>query len=677
MKTWRVEIEALEDLHVGSGMGRGDIDALQVCDRRGWPVLPASHIKGVLRETALEWQANDGKAFEAAVIDRLFGRAGGGQGALKLTSAYLTESLTCKVWGSTRIDTQTGAAQEDHLRFVEYVPAGARFIGQMSFTGSDEGDEKILSNLLARCTQLGGGRNRGHGRIRWKIDALPAPSYVKLDGLPSSFPARLRLVLQNIDPLCLARTGHPGNIIATEAYLRGRALRGAFIAALIAQGRTDLAQRLLDTDLLWCDALPLPVATLSDADAVRSEVLPIPLSIGTPKASATQGDAPWWAHNDSEHILGGRGEIDQITLPLNERSPEKLKRPGADEFLFRAAPDAPWQRFRPQILQRLHTRVPNHKRNIEQALFSTEEIAENTLFLADLLVADAQHAKALREALKLLSGGWLSVGRGGRPLVIRNALWLDAKRAPESKGSEFILLCESDLIARDANGNFLDRLDAASTAALAGIPDANIEAVRVFSEGTDLFGFNALTGLPRLAEHAIKAGSVIALRGADAQKVRALLAQKNALGELPEEGFGRFRLDALPLVQQPKEDRSAIAEKSVEDPAETLCREARKWVGKFGDTLLEPSASQWGDLRSRIQASRSHDDINGVFEQICAAAKKHGGKAWRGFAEHKNTREFRQSLVKMDFAQAQILLEYFMRWARVSKRSGEAPKDPQ
>jgi len=130
-------------------------------------------------------------------------------------------------------------------------------------------------------------------------------------------------------------------------------------------------------------------------------------------------------------------------------------------------------------------------------------------------------------------------------------------------------------------------------------------------------------------------------------------------------------------VQQAKEDRSAIAEKSVEDPAETLCREARKWVGKFGDTLLEPSASQWGDLRSRIQASRSHDDINGVFEQICAAAKKHGGKAWRGFAEHKNTREFRQSLVKMDFAQAQILLEYFMRWARVSKRSGEAPKDPQ
>ncbi len=72
MKQKCIKIELLEDLHVGMGTGYGDIDALQVRDRRGWPVLPASHLKGLWREVAL--QVSKDEAY------RLFGRAGEQQG---------------------------------------------------------------------------------------------------------------------------------------------------------------------------------------------------------------------------------------------------------------------------------------------------------------------------------------------------------------------------------------------------------------------------------------------------------------------------------------------------------------------------------------------------------------------------------------------------------------------
>ena len=38
MSRWTLKIELLEDLHIGTGTGYGDVDAVQVRDRCGWPV---------------------------------------------------------------------------------------------------------------------------------------------------------------------------------------------------------------------------------------------------------------------------------------------------------------------------------------------------------------------------------------------------------------------------------------------------------------------------------------------------------------------------------------------------------------------------------------------------------------------------------------------------------------
>lgn len=663
-------IELLEDLHVGTGTGWGDIDALQVRDRHGWPVLPASHIKGLLRDAANEWRRLDPSAVSCEDIEHLFGRSGSGQGRLQLTSAYLCADVPTGtlVWGSTEIDTK-GTAAEQSLRFVEYVPAGSRFSMQVALPVRDEKSEDLLKALIARCRRLGGGRNRGHGLVRWHLEATNAPDPLPSQGTPA-LPGRLRLLLRNLEPVCLARTGHPGNLIASESFIRGRSLRGAFAAACLSLGQAEAAQSLLADTLSWGDALPLPDTGLAGAELTGVEVVPIPLSIGTPKATAPSADMPGWANRREGDFFGSRREIDQITLEPGVRASEKLKRPANGEFLFRPNPAARWRRYRPHILERLHTRVPSDENNHEQALFSTEEMAERTLFLADLIVSTPEQATTLMDVLRALTGCWLRIGRGGRPLGVEAVAWLPIAGHCTASGSDFSLLLESELIARDAIGNFQDRLDANTLAELAGLPadSITIEADPAFSEGCDLFGFNASSGLPRLAQRAIKAGSVVRISGPDAMRLREALVQRLALGECPDEGFGRFRLDCLPVPQPTLGEQTLSAATQATPAAEDLCANARDWVGRFGRALSAPSSSQWGDFRGRLQAACSHQDLNDTFRFIEEAKEKHGGKAWKGFVDTPSYVEFRKYLGSLPLADAQALLEYFLRWQRALKK---------
>lgn len=666
MKRWTLTIEVLEDLHIGTGTGLGDIDSLQVRDRRGWPVLPASHIKGVLRQTAIEWWRADPEAVSQKQIDFLFGRTGRVQGQLQLSSAYLDAECATVVWGSTRIDPSTGTAQEQSLRFIEYIPAGVRFKLLAQLPEDEAGSDELLRAILARSRQLGGGRNRGQGLVRWGLGESEESSKLPLPP-PESVPARLRLLLRDIDPICLARTGHPGNLIETESFIRGRAVRGALTSSCLALGRPDWAQSFLDPMLSWGDALPLPECETVERLA-EVEVFPTPLSVGTPKATAPNGDLPWWAVSGNAPSLGARGEIDQSTLKNGERPREKLKRPADGEFLFRSSSQAPWQRYRPQILQRLHTRVPDQGSGLEQSLFSTEEIAENTRFLTDILVTDRSQAETLCQALSTLSTGWLRFGRGGRPMIIEKALWTSLPATPEVKENNFTLLLESDLIVRDDLGNFQERLDASTLARLTGLDAGDLHCDVNFSEGIDVFGFNAATGLPRQAQRAIKAGSVARISGPGAMPLRQALASRITLGECPEEGFGRFRIDGLPIPLKPEPQRALTAIDQKTTRAEELCSEAREWHDRFGTSLQAPSASQWGDFRGRVQAATDAAHIDAIFLDIERAAEKHGGKAWKGFVDQKEAYEkFRKRLSDLPLAETQRLLENFIRWQRAHR----------
>lgn len=686
MKKLHLTIELLEDLHIGTGTGMGDIDALQVRDRNDSPVLPSSHIKGLLLQTARELMALQPQALSQTDIDTLFGRPGSGQGCVQLTSAYLktdpnSDALDTLVWGSTRIDPEKGNAQDTSLRQVEYIAAGSSFTLQAFLPAKHE---TLLKTIIGHCARLGSGRNRGYGLVQWQLKN-PDTGTQKTLQIPHkapAYPQRLRLLLRNLDPVCLAQTGHPGNLIGSDAFIRGRSLRGSFAAACIALGQPAWAQTLLQPELAWADALPLPTLKnkLGAKDLQTCEVLPIALSIGTPKATATQTSLPWWALQQEAQLLGARGEINQIDTPKNEQQAEKLKRPAANEYLFRLSPDHPWTRYTPQMQERLRTSVARLGEQDDQALFTNEEIAEHTWFLADLVVTNAAQAKTLGQLVQEIDQQWLRVGRGGKPLELKAAKWLDVKPCEtptDNKTGSFTLLLLSDLIARDALGNFHDRITAQALCQLTGLPEnSHISIEKNHSEGCNLYGFNALTGLPRMAQRGIKAGSIASISGADAAKLRTALAGKHFLGESPEEGFGRFILD-LPLhpdttqAQAPTTPRSSFSRRH-----EELCVQARDFSQQYASAIAKPSASQWGDFRNQVQAARNRTELMAVFARIDEAALKQGGKAWEGLAGGKS-QALRKEVGKLSLPDAQDLLDYFVRWQRVQQNRKQDKKEHQ
>jgi hypothetical protein len=676
MSRYTLSIEALEDIHVGTGLGEGDINDLQSRDRKGRPCLPATHLKGVFRA-----QAETLPDISPDLINALFGAPGARAGALALTSAWLIKAnenaqgrpgvakdAATIVWGSTRVDPKKGSAAENTLRFVEYVRAGCCFRASL-YLPDEPHLENALRRILAGTTHLGHGRHRGYGRIRVKMEKEVPSTPTIPQTLPDCLPARLRLLLRNLDPLCLAQTGHPGNVIPSESFIRARAVRGALAARAIASGNVALAQELHRAGILWGDALPLPDlgdAFLSDENLARCLVKPIPLSIGTPKERAPDGLLPWWAQGKTGNRLGDRHEIDRLNKRSSEEKHGKLKRPG-DEYLYRPNENAPWRRYKPQIPQRLRTQVPDREKP-DQALFSNEEIAENTCFLCDIIVKSQADAPALLEALRLAEQDGLRMGRGGRPVVVEAAAWLPGKTPqPDTGQDEFCFLCESDLILRDEMLRYHTRLDAKVLADWLGMEalDVYSEPGHVFSDFRRIFGFNATSGLPRPVQVAIKAGSAMRIRGLGARQLREALAQKLALGECVEEGFGRFSLDDIPRigdVQKPPPLVGGEAEKS-----NSLCQQALDWAKQLGG-LKDISAAQLGEARGRALAAQNKEDIEKLFSDIQEAAQKHGGKNWQCFTEHAC---FKNEVFAQPLPDAQALLDYFFRWCSALRKENE------
>lgn len=74
------------------------------------------------------------------------------------------------------------------------------------------GGDELLRAILARCRQLGEeDAIVAEPHSRWGLGESEESGNSSLP--PKFVPVRLRLLLRNIDPVCLARTGHPGNLI--------------------------------------------------------------------------------------------------------------------------------------------------------------------------------------------------------------------------------------------------------------------------------------------------------------------------------------------------------------------------------------------------------------------------------------------------------------------------------
>lgn len=679
-RRYRLVVTLEEDLHTGTGTGSAVVDALQARDRAGRPVVWWSHLKGLLLAAAEDLIENERAKPDQLreQVRMLFGGPGDPRaGCLRGHSLYLDQPAAqdrprTLVWSSTALRPGTRLPLEDTLRSSQVVAATNRFVTELRLPPDSK-----LDGLLKRCVKrmdaLGLGRNRGQGRITTCLESLQPPGRIAVERIsppPGSEaapgPMRLRLLLRNLDPLSLPTTGYPGNIIPTESFIRGQALFGA----LANWARDDpAAERLLFAGAVPSvgDAIPLPAhcqppgPTQPEAWA-GWDILPIPLSIKTPKPQGEAGDWPWWfVQGGGRNDLGARGEKDELAEVLRENPhaqssggtdapPEKLKRPKDHEYLFRADTGSAWIRYAPTVGVHLRNQTRDADRP-DGALFAMDELAERTLFLATLYFADGQTARdfAQRFAPVLAQRDWLAVGRGGRPVEVIACQWETAPQATAGTAAQpdtrpVTLTLTSDLIARDLGRpgrpptlGYFDRLDPQVLADLTGLEALRSMAAGQWfevSEAVEVRGYNAVVALPRAAALAIRRGSGILVREpAAAAALRLALAGESALGERQDEGFGRFRLD-LPLGLGPEKEAEAdtaatpppATSPAPPRPKEDLLAKVCALAERLGARKL-PSRSQWEAVRQSINAGATKEQVLG---QLKEHAKTIGGENWRG-----------------------------------------------
>jgi hypothetical protein len=641
MKRIRIELKLLEDLHTGSGMGAGDIDALLACDRDGLPVLRASHLRGVWADAL----AHD-KDREA-----LFGASRRAAGQLSMTSFYaLGEEADKLLWSSTSFKANSRAPEEDTLRTRQFVAAGSRFAATAWLP---EGLEPALLRTASRADAFGGRRRRGDGVVQitnWKAEEDSRADFI---GEPVGETPKLRLLLRAEDPLCLAQTGFPGNILPSECYLRGQQLLGALVKPLLEAGQIEVAAAWLRRKVHVGNAYPLPESAkrkktgLPD-DWQTASVLPIPLCYQRDKPGGGGADFPWWAVAPKP----GEAPVKVVdALPPDGTRPEgKHKRPGEREFLFRAQynDETGWQSFTAPLSLRMRNALPRKGNamlpdNPDGSLFTQEEIPERTRFIADIRFPDADTAKRLADNLRPFIGGGLclNIGRGGAPVVIEAAAWLPLSGKTETSNKASLeLLLSSDMIARDSHLAFLENLDAAALAGLCGLEQKTVAALQAHGDAdgvadtVEIHGFNALTGLPRMPALALRRGSCWRFYGpAEAiAELRAALErhQETGLGERCWEGFGQFLLDFHERIPTDNIRRHAAPAETPPPNAleQAIAAAERVWAMATKPDKL-PRLTHWQRLRAA-----TFQGADGLLERLKQIRKNpHAHDTLKGFAE--------------------------------------------
>lgn len=670
----------LSDANLGSGAGAAGLNSVVARDRRGRPVIWASHLEGLLREAARRRKLD--KEAEC-----LFGASGQKRSTCVISSLYCDskEDRPPRIWRSTaRAAFDNRAPKDDTLRAIEHVPEGTTFKGYVELP-KDAVD--TFQKLLLEVDAVGHGRASGSGRIQLKAEASQADTQTRASALRGA--TRWRLLLRNLDPLCIGATATPGNLIPTEPYVPGRTLLGALTQWLLDAGERDVAKLMVSERLRVSDALPLPWKDEeqqwpTDQQLASLEVLPAPLSLQAKKPDQHQGPSPWWAEHAAPPVRQDAALLqEQRTLGATAQQ-EKLKRPEPDLFVAHIA--GQWQCYRPEVKARLRNGRPERAKPLDMPnssngteptitapnLFAIEQLAEDTSFVAELS-GSADELERVRQALAPVLEGraWLRLGRAGAPVEVVSAIKLEKR--PTSSGAKKYLLLTSDLLLRDDELRWCTALPR-EPSSIPGWPEGTkLTLTPCHEEETAINGFNGTSRLWRLPAAAIRRGSVYRLSGEGVEQLSAAAERGEALGERIHEGFGRFLVCAeLPGVTRDPVPAPAPDATQAASQDEAACATAHGWFEKCKKTLSNgPSLSQWFELveelereagTNRAASAKSSKAIAKRLEPTTA-----GAQPWRHAKQILANLEQENTL-----AEASRLAHYFVRWVRTALRFAEA-----
>ncbi len=202
---FRLVIEALTPMHLGSGQADVNVDADIVYDAYGLPVFPAKRLKGLLYESGIEVAEMAERAFpellQREAWDALFhhsipqetGEAAPAQLILRDLALQDAEAME-QDWAylerrypslfqprdilasytslryQTRIDPETGIAADTSLHNMRVLEAGCTFAGTIVIEHGTMRDWKMVALALRNLSHAGLKRTRGFGRIDCRLE---------------------------------------------------------------------------------------------------------------------------------------------------------------------------------------------------------------------------------------------------------------------------------------------------------------------------------------------------------------------------------------------------------------------------------------------------------------------------------------------------------------------------
>ena len=302
MKTYSYKIRLCKDAEPGTGLGGEIVNDLVPRDVDGLPVLPASHIKGLMRAALREivkprssdWSSflnlAVGQSCSDGLIDRVFGqedeRRPDAEGRLRFADAEIALAKRKKKSEKTLTHTvsrtslsENGIAKDTSLRTTEAVHKGTIFSGKIHCEFDESTVEGIAWRLaLMSITAVGGSRSRtGQAVAEWieapQAEQSPGKLLLELDkairakqftnpgelktGRFSKAPdasnatAIVELLFVADSAICCPETPDKTNVVSSGFSIPGSTIQGIILHRINRQN-PELATELFHADNFRC-----------------------------------------------------------------------------------------------------------------------------------------------------------------------------------------------------------------------------------------------------------------------------------------------------------------------------------------------------------------------------------------------------------------------------------------
>lgn len=659
-----LEMELLSDAIPGSGEGlSGIIDIDVASDEYGIPYIPAKRIKGVLRESALELKDT---AVLHCAVDDIFGSSGQQEGtAFKISDGYIENYVIYKEFleyaanrdelaplfnreiildgftyqrSHTTIDHQTGTAKENTLRTSRVLKRGLKFYFHVEFPpNSDEDYQSDMEKICKVTRRFGLSRTRGLGEIRLGFlnksflgvrtggTILQKSPLVVEDKIPVQSDKHYKLILSIKNEGQLMVTSKTGKKQSSDTYIPGSALLGLFANSYIKYHSLDEPHH----DTVFRDIFLDGKVAFSNAYPGKKnyDFRPTPLSLHKEK------------DKDNYFDLSNEGDFHKVLD--DEISSKALNHEFVqinDNNVLTSYPS--------------ETCIEYHHSRPEDKSIGHAGEGNGAFFQYSVLKAEENFRAEIEGPFDLLEKiielcnkqGIFYMGKSKTAQYGKCSVQLKNIADVETPGGQWkdkeciVVTLVSDMVLRNRNGFvtpgpslFIDEI-----AELLGISPDLLEMERQFLSFTTKSGFSGVWKLPRIHEHALKAGSVMVIKNNSGKTLERGKLSGHCFGIDTREGYGKIKISpgkrrdltyeiyelAAPSIP-PSEDLVKIQETIKRILLEHIKMQLKLDALRKAQKSQLPSNSFIGKIGMFINQVKTFEDLNvQFFSQLRDIGKK-------------------------------------------------------